>query len=201
MNPWGVVLAAGAGVRFGRGGGGNKLLADLDGRPLVARPLELTSHAVRERLLAGAVVVTSGPDSPVAILADHLGVRPVPNPDRNRGIGSSVQAGLAALPADADAALFLLGDEPFVTIEAIRAVIDGWLSSGAPLIRASHDGTPCHPVLVARTLWPRARELQRDEGFRALTDLSPVLVPVESPDHHGDMDTPDDLVRARGSDA
>lgn len=197
MKPWGVVLAAGAGVRFG----GDKLLADLDGRPLVARPLELVRRAIGERLLAGAVAVTSAPDSPVAGLADRHGIRAVPSPDRDRGISASIRAALASLPAEADAAVFLLGDEPFMTIDALRAVLEHWSGGDAPLIRATWDGTPCHPVLVARSLWPRASELQGDAGFRALSDLAPVLVPVEFPEAHGDVDTQDDLARARSSSA
>lgn len=193
MNPWAVILAAGAGVRFG----GDKLLADLDGRPLVSRPLDLAKHAIGEGLLAGAVAVTPGDDSGMATLARGHGIRSVPNPDRDRGISSSIRTGLAALPSDADAALFLLGDEPFVPVEAIRTVLDRWSATGAPFIRAASMGVPCHPVLVARSLWPRARELRGDTGFRVLSGLIPVLVPMEFPAPHHDVDTPDDLARAR----
>lgn len=191
---WGVLLAAGRGTRFG----GDKLLQDLDGSPLIQRPLDLLARAITEGLLAGGVVVTAPGDSPVAALARAVSLHPVANPDAPEGIASSVRTAVAALGStDAAAALFLLGDEPFVPLAVIEAVLDSWRRSGAPMIRAQSGNAPRHPVLVARALWDRAAELRGDAGFRALSGIAPVTVPGDLPHH--DVDTRDDLAVARAA--
>jgi molybdenum cofactor cytidylyltransferase len=157
-----IVLAAGAGRRFG----GLKQLAAIDGRPLL-------SHAVRHALAVTAL-------DPVVVVLGHEAERVragVPElaatdlviaPDWERGQSASLRAGIAAL-GDVDAAVVLLGDQPFIVPEVIAGVLDA-LAPGDDAVRTTYGGQPGHPVLLGRGLLGRAGELQGDAGFRVLLE-------------------------------
>jgi CTP:molybdopterin cytidylyltransferase MocA len=151
----GVVLAAGAGVRFG----GPKAVVRLDGERLVDR-------AVRTLRDGGCtpVLVVEGA-APLAPVDGEL----VTNAEWAQGMGSSLRAALAALEqrSDADAAVLLLVDTPWVAAEAVRRVADAYRASGSCAVQAGYDGMPGHPVLLDRTTWQDASELAvGDQGAR-----------------------------------
>jgi CTP:molybdopterin cytidylyltransferase MocA len=184
--PVGLILAAGAGRRFG----GRKQLAEIDGRPML-------EHAVR--LLQGAldrVVVVLGADAEaVRDGVDLSGAEVVICPDWADGQSASLRCGLAAV-AGAPAVLIALGDQPFLAPAALRAILDG--PPGAAAVRATYDGRPGHPVLVRAALLERAGELAGDEGFRLLL-AGPDVARVEI-GHLGDtrdIDTREELEAAR----
>jgi CTP:molybdopterin cytidylyltransferase MocA len=92
------------------------------------------------------------------------------------GPGVSLRCGLAALPAEVDAAVVVLADGPDLDSRAVDRVIDEWRLDGGDVVAASYGGVRLHPVLLARTAWERVP----DEGARALEarlvacdDLSP----------------------------
>src|SRR5262249_18461033 len=88
-------------------------------------------------------------------------------PEWAEGQSASLRCGLrAAAAAGADEVLIALGDQPFLTPEALRAVLAAPPELAAA--RAVYDGKPGHPVLVRGRLLARAGELQGDEGFRGL---------------------------------
>ncbi len=86
----------------------------------------------------------------------------------------------------------LLGDQPEVRPEAIRAVIAA--AADAPVVRASYGGVPGHPVLLARSLWPELARGRGDAGARGLIAARgerPALVEVGGA-APADIDTPED---------
>lgn len=180
----GVVLAAGAGRRFGD----TKQVADLDGRPLVA-------HVVRTARAAGLdpvfVVVGHDADSVRAVLGDDVVV--VDNPDHSSGQASSLRAGVVAAETSSAAALVvLLADQPGIDAGVVRAVA-GAHAVGHEVVRARYADHPGHPVLFARSTWPRLVELTGDVGARDLLEelgVAEVLVDAPRPP---DVDHPDDL--------
>ena len=182
----GLVLAAGAGTRFG----GPKAVVEIDGERLVDR-------AVRTLLDGGAApaYVVSG-----ALDVDVAGAIVVANPDWEEGIGSSLRAGLAALPADTVAVLVLLVDQPGLTAEAVSRVM---ARSGGPdaVVAATYDGELGHPVAIGRDHWAEvARHATGDRGARPFLDAHPELVTqVECADvaTSADLDLPSDLDRFR----
>ena len=162
MKAIGIVPAAGSGERFG----GAKLLAGVDGGPLIARTVaSLLDGGVDE------VIVALGPDGePVeAALADLRGVRVVLNPDPSRGMLSSIQAALgavgASVPAGAvdhaerpsggasefDAFAVLPGDMPFVAPGTVRSLLHVFQARGG-IVSPRHGGKRGHPVLLPRSL-------------------------------------------------
>jgi CTP:molybdopterin cytidylyltransferase MocA len=183
----GVLLAAGEGSRFRAAGGGIKLLAPVDGRPLVERALAaFAASGLGER-----VVVLGAHADEVLAAADLHGARPILNADWARGMASSLQAGLAALDAACTAAVVVLGDGPALSAEAIRRVADAAAGAEGVVAATYGDGRASHPVAIPRTLWS---QLPRDgeQGARAL-GRSAALVDCSDLPAPGDADTPGEL--------
>lgn len=139
-----VVLAAGSSTRMGR----NKLLLSLGGETVVRR-------AVRAAIDSGVdrVVVVLGHEADlVRAQLDGLACDLLVNPDHERGVGTSLHAGLRAV-ADADAAVVLLADMPFVSASMIRSVVDRFRGSGARLVLSHYGDVQAPPTLYARALF------------------------------------------------
>ena len=185
----GVVLAAGAGSRFGS----PKALAVYRGRLLIE--------------LAVATLVAGGCDDVVAVLGAAAadveaqarldGVRVVWNTDWAQGMSTSLRAGLTAC-AGADAAIVALVDQPGVTVAVVRRLIEHWKSSSRPVAVAAYDGEPRNPVLFAAPVWPDVQAgVHGDVGARAWLRAHPELVTAVEVGDVGDstdIDTPDDLM-------
>jgi CTP:molybdopterin cytidylyltransferase MocA len=194
-----VVLAAGTGSRFG----GDKLLAPLHGRPLVAHATAAVAEAIAAGILAGGIaVVPPG----VTALTWHLamvGLRLVTNEEAAAGIASSLRAGLIALETPslmppAGAAVVVLADQPLLRADVIARLVATWRASGRNVRPryALAPKVPGHPVLLDRALWPRARRLADDEGFGRLLAAEPGLLDVvDVPGANPDIDTPADLTQ------
>jgi molybdenum cofactor cytidylyltransferase/nicotine blue oxidoreductase len=183
-----AVLAAGRGSRFG--GERPKSLVEWHGRPLVSWALEA---AVTSGLFPVLLVTGHGRDS-VADAAP-AGVDVVHSPHWHRGIAHSLRAALTALEGyDAVGAVCIgLADQPRVGAEAYRRLATA-RADGATLAVATYGGTRGNPVLLARSLWPEAHELDGDVGARVLMQRHPVVeVPCDDTGSPVDVDTPDDL--------
>lgn len=192
MNVGAVVLAAGAGSRFG----GGKLLAVLDGRPLVR-------HVIDAAMAAGLdpIVLVVPPGDGLAGL-DLAPARPVANPSPQEGLSSSVRIGLRALEGEAvDAAVILPGDQPRVRVDVIATLIAAAeRQPETPFIvpRYRDDAAP-NPILARRSTWRLADELAGDRGFGPILVGHPELVvhvPVEGA--NPDVDTVADLLALQG---
>ncbi|WP_433124305.1 nucleotidyltransferase family protein [Micromonospora sp. CA-240977] len=184
----GLLLAAGAGRRYGR----PKALVELAGEPLARRGVRL--------LRAGGcapvhVVVGAGADE----LPELPGAVPVRHEGWREGLGSSLRRGLASLPDTVPAVVVVLVDQPLLSPLAIRRVRAAY-AGGAVVAVATYAGRPGHPVLLGRATWPLLDSYAVGErGARDLLRARPDLV-VEVPcDDVGspvDVDTSADLSRA-----
>ena len=187
----GLVLAAGAGTRFG----GRKQLAELDGSPLL-------EHALRAMTAApvGRVVVVLGAlVEEVIATVDLHGAEPCPCERWDEGQAASLACGLAEL-ADCEAVVVTLGDQPRMSPDAIRRVISA-RGSGAAAVRATYHGAPGHPVLLERDLFESFRDVTGDHGARnLLLSVQVREVPCEDLGGGEDVDTPAELdaLRAGG---
>jgi molybdenum cofactor cytidylyltransferase len=152
----GLVLAAGAGRRFGDE---PKQLAELRGRPLL-------QHAVDAAVAAGAlerVVVVLGARAEQVRAAIAFGrAEPVVCEDWDAGQAASLRCGLRALRG-AERVVVTLGDQPWVSTEAIMR-----LAREPSGTRAAYDGVPGHPVVLGGELAAAAAALDGDEGARGL---------------------------------
>jgi molybdenum cofactor cytidylyltransferase len=211
-----VVLAAGAGRRFtAAGGSGSKVMASVDGRPLIAHVLEVASEAGLDPIVVvlppdtdASSPVTSRTDLPILsslrrATGRRVDILTVVNPRAAEGMSTSVASGLSALEADGgvDACVILLADQPRIDPEVITRVVAEWRRTGRP-VRTDYEDGPGHPVLLPRETWTSLREGMRDtdrdadEGARGmLAGLGATLIEVAGP-MPVDVDTPADLVHA-----
>ncbi len=160
----GVLLAAGRSSRLGR----PKQLLPLAGRPLIAHAL---GNALASML--DDIVVVLGHDAPeiervIVASLEPPRTRVIVNPRYAEGQATSVVAGLAALPPDAEAALFLLGDQPGVTPATIDAILAAFRERPAPIVAPTYAGTIGNPVLFSSELFSDLLLLKGDEGARGL---------------------------------
>ena len=183
----GLVLAAGAGRRFG----GPKAVVELDGERLVDRAVRVLA----EGGVTQAYVVSG------SVALSVAGAVVVPNPEWASGMASSLLTGLDALPATAEAALVVLVDHVGLTPPAVRRVA-GSAAGPSSLVAATYAGRQGHPVVLGGDWWPEVRATaEGDQGARAvLAAHRDVLVPVECSDvaHAADVDRPADLATYRG---
>jgi molybdenum cofactor cytidylyltransferase len=195
-----VILAAGQSSRFRAGGGPDptKLVAKLDGKPIVRRVVEAALAAK-----ARPVVVVTGyaRDSVEAAIAGlEIGV--AFNPKFASGLASSLSLGLSAMPRGIVGALVLLGDMPWIEPQLIDTLIDAFLARKDALAAVPlREGRRGNPVLLSQKLFERAMRLTGDEGARNLIGAlgAGELVEVDAPDIGVtfDIDTPDDLAAAQ----
>jgi molybdenum cofactor cytidylyltransferase len=155
----GLVLAAGAGTRFG---GAIKQLAPLHGRPLIEYAVEsMLGVPALERVL---VVLGHAADE-ILRAAELGGADVIVCREWERGQSASLRCGLAAL-RDADAVVVTLGDQPFITPQVIAGALDHL--EGHDAVRAVYGGTPGHPVVLGPRVLAAAGELEGDQGARDL---------------------------------
>ena len=189
-----VVLAAGRSTRMG---GPNKLLADIAHRPLVR-------IAAEEALASRAkpvIVVTGHQREQVETALAGLPVQLVHNPDFADGLGTSVKAGIAAVPADVDGAIVCLGDMPQVDAGLIDRLIAAFdPDQGALVVMPTFEGKRGNPVLWSRRFFPDLMAIEGDVGARYLIGRyseAVVEVPLEGKAALVDVDTPEALVGVR----
>jgi molybdenum cofactor cytidylyltransferase len=118
------------------------------------------------------------------------------NNDVASGMLSSVQVGLGALDQGCDAFLLVLGDQPFMEVAVIQALIAGY-EPGAILV-PTHNGRRGHPPLICCSYRAEIAQLGPDGGLRGLFQNHPErvrLVPMAEPSIHVDLDTPADYER------
>jgi len=190
----GLILAAGRSTRMG---GPNKLLAELNGKPLV--------RIVAEQVLASkaspVIVVTGHQSKDVEAALKGLKVTFVHNPDFADGLATSVKAGIAAVPENADGAVVCLGDMPLIDAKLIDRLVDAFAPDRGSLIAVPvAGGRRGNPVLWSRRFFPELMTLDGDVGARHLIARhaeAVAEVEVEGQSAFLDIDTPDMLADAR----
>ena len=189
-----LVLAAGRSTRMG---GPNKLLSDLDGKPMVRHAVE----AALASRVAEVVVVTGHQEAEVRAALAGLTVRFVQNPAYAEGLSTSLATGLAALGEEADAAIVLLGDMPYVDAALIDALIAAYDPvSDAHIVVPVFEGRRGNPVLWGRRLFAELARVSGDQGGRLVLAAHQDLVcevAVTTQDTLVDLDTPEALAQAR----
>ncbi|WP_323173556.1 nucleotidyltransferase family protein [Natrialba sp. PRR66] len=185
----GVVLAAGTSSRFGAA---NKLLVDLKGRPIVAHAVETMVASEVDPVI---VVIGHEADRVADALADQP-VTLVRNDEYARGQAASIGVGIDALEtSDVAAAVFALGDMPFVSPETVDTLVTTYRTRPETALAAAYDSSRGNPVLFDRSHFERLADVSGDTGGRAVLlkgDRS-ALVATDDPGVVRDIDTPADL--------
>lgn len=188
MKVAGLLLAAGAGTRFG----GPKALVELSGELLVERGVRLLTEGGCDPLVAvlGAAAdrVQAVTSLPYVVVAAGWA----------EGMGTSLRAGLDDLVRrpDVQACVIALADQPLVGAGAVVLLRQAW-EAGAVAAVATYDGRPRNPVLLDRSVWSEvAVGATGDTGAREWLRAHPeqvVPVPCDGTGSPYDIDTPEDL--------
>jgi CTP:molybdopterin cytidylyltransferase MocA len=178
----GLLLAAGGGTRFESDA--YKLLAEFRGRALISWAIDAVTAAGLDEVFVVIGAVPIGRDlvpEPATI---------VENPSWERGLATSLQAGISAAVGSGHQAVVVgLGDQPLVPADAWRAVA----ASDSPIAVATYDGRRRNPVRLHESVWPLL-PATGDEGARALMRERPDLVgEVPCGGEPADVDTVEDL--------
>jgi molybdenum cofactor cytidylyltransferase len=182
----GVILAAGQSKRLGR----PKQLLDLNGEPVLR-------HTVRHASLSDLdqVVLVLGYEA--AAIADAVGdwgQHLVVNPDYAQGQSTSLKLGLSAIDLNAEAVIFLLGDQPQVGPDLINQILAAFRQGPGRIVMPSYRGRASNPVLFAREFFPELAAVQGDQGARSvlkvhLSEVEHVEIDAYAP---LDIDTDED---------
>ena len=191
-----ILLAAGLSSRMGQ----PKLLLPWGGTTVLGQVVSIYAAAGLEEI----VVITGGAHGQVERLLTELSkdfpIRIVYNPAyASREMLSSIQAGLAALDPQTQAALIGLGDQPQVREETVRHLCAAFVHSLSALVIPSFQNRRGHPWLVARPLWPKILALPISTTPRQFLNSHAGQVQYVSADQSilQDLDTPEDYARQR----
>ncbi len=189
----GIVLAAGASTRFGR----NKLLLHINGESLARR----AAKAALQGGLDPVVVVLGHEADRIGQELSGLPVRTIVNPDYERGMNTSLRAGVEAVPEEAAAVVVLVADMPLVTGDMIARLVEAYRQTRAPLVASDYEGVHAPPTLYARPLFPELGGPEGDgSGKRVVKRHADEAVRVSWPsDRLADVDREEDWERIRAA--
>lgn len=191
MQGWSaLILAAGAGKRFG----GGKLLAPLAGAPVIRRAVEAVLPAGFSEL----VVATGAEHETITRALEGLACRIVPTPDWEEGMAASLRCGLAALRPECKGVFVFLGDMPLVPV-ALCAELAELAAASGYAARPRVSGKPGHPAAFTRAAFPDLLSLGGDVGAAALLKGRSDGVAYRDTEAIGavlDIDSPADLAAA-----
>src|SRR5262245_30237872 len=188
--PWVVLLAAGGSRRFGA----PKQIARFGGDSLLRR-MALVALALAP---PGCVVVLGARASRMSRELSGLGVRIAINRRWRSGLGSSLAAGIAALPAEARAAIVLLADQVAVGPAELELLCAAWRASPRAIVAARSGRMLGPPAIFPRRYFPQLRRLRGDRGARSLLrGRSRPVIAMEMAAAAADVDRPADLERLR----
>ena len=182
-----VVLAAGRARRFG----GRKLLADLDGAPVLTRTLD----ALPRDCFCRVVAVTSDPEVTALCRAKGVPAREYPGGP----LSDSIREGLAEMDGTAGC-MFVNGDQPLLRTESLRRMAAAFAASPACVIRLAHGGIAASPAILPASAYPALRVLEGEAGGMAAVrggGWEICAVEAESAAELWDVDDPAALDRAQ----
>lgn len=186
-----LVLAAGRSVRFGPG---NKLLANLEGTPVLAHTLAAVSAAGFDQTL----VVTGRDHAELLNVLQRFHVQIVSNMDAEEGLGTSIAAGVAVLAPAIDGVAIIPGDMPLITPQTLQILSQTFAAHAASSIvyAADRDGAQRNPVVWPRAYVPQLAALKGDRGAKSLIGGEAIAVRISDTNELLDIDDPADLVIA-----
>jgi molybdenum cofactor cytidylyltransferase len=170
-----------------------KLLLPLGGRPVI----RITVENVLASGVTHVVVVTGAEHRELTEALAGLPVTLVDNPSPEAGQASSIRIGVGALPRETDAALIVLGDQPFLPPGVIHSLLAAFRRTASPIVAPRYLDGRGNPVLFARETFAELLELTGDQGARSIIERDPsrvALVDFDLPMPQ-DVDTPEDYAR------
>ena len=182
-----VIMASGLGKRFG----GNKLMADFGGKPMIVRALDAT-----EGLFLKRVVVTRHESVAKLIRERNVDVVMHDLPHRS----DTVRLGLEAL-GELDACMFLPGDQPLLRWETVELLLETWKDNPDSIIRPAYEDSEGSPVVFPSWAFSELMNLPEGKGGGVVIKNHPhevCRVSIANPFELADADTPETLELLKG---
>ncbi|HKW05159.1 MAG TPA: nucleotidyltransferase family protein [Nitrososphaerales archaeon] len=184
-----VILAAGMSIRFGS----QKQLFKIDGTKSLAQiALDTANDSKADYVI---LVVGSGASDILSSLdlgrADF-----VYNMDYNSGLSSSIKSGIANMPIDANAALLMVADQPFLKARLLDRMMDAYNESGKKIVALSYDNEIRNPILFDRVFFSEIEKIEGDRGARSIVQkhiFEADLINIEDKQAFVDIDSRDAL--------
>ncbi len=182
-----IILGAGQSRRMGSV---NKLLAEIDGKPMISHVVSAAKESKVDRIL----VVSGHEQERLQSALSNYDVDFVHNPDYAEGLSTSLSCAMGALDDDIDAAVICLGDMPGISAEYINALINAFNpDTGRQICVPTFNGKWGNPVLWDQRFFSTMQNVSGDVGARHLIgEHQDVLyeVPIEDNAVLTDLDTP-----------
>ncbi len=187
-----IVLAAGLSKRMGE----DKLSLKIgDSTVFETTMLAITKAGAKQ------VIVVTKPGSIISSLAGRNNCLVIENQTPELGLSSSLKAGLNAVDSTIQGALFALADQPLITAELYRLLINSYRKKLKLVTCPLYQGTRGNPTIFDRRIWPLLEQIEGDQGGRtlleSLTEEQVDFVAVDDPAVITDLDTPADYARLR----
>ncbi len=187
-----IILAAGLSKRMGE----DKLSLKLRESTVFETTLQAITKAGFQQ-----VIVVTRPDSKLADQACSYNCHLVENPTPEEGLSSSLKAGLKALDSTIQGALFALADQPLITPEIYRLLINSYRKKLKLVTCPLYQGKRGNPTIFDRRTWNLLEKIEGDQGGRSLlrnlADDQIDYIMVDDPAVITDLDTPADYARLR----
>ena len=186
-----ILLAAGRSRRFGPD---DKLMAELDGTPIILKTL----NALTESRCQAVHVIVAPDNRPLIELLKGQPVTIVPNPQAHAGLGNSIATGIASLADEVTGALILPGDMPWMTSAFINRLVEAFGAENGQKVTVpiTIEGEQRNPIIWPRSDFAELRDLSGDRGAKKLIPSDPAQrleVPAQDAGIFQDIDTHSDL--------
>lgn len=186
-----LILAAGQSRRMGRD---NKLLAKIDGKPMVRHVAEQALKSTA----SGVFAVTGHERDKIEKVIENLDIKTFHNPDFADGLSSSLKTGFRALSKKYDGILVCLGDMPFIKAELFNQLINAFdVEEGRSIVVPTYQGKRGNPVLIASLFAPEVTRVTGDIGAKSLIAENEHVVfnmDIDANSIFTDIDTPEALI-------
>lgn len=183
-----ILLAAGSSSRLGQ----SKQMLQVDGAPLLLRSAKAALACEAEDV----IVILGANQQPHQDVIRELPVTIITNHYWKSGIGSSIKSGLNYLirkSPETEAVILMVCDQPSLTPQHLRTVIESFRQSKVPIIASRYGDTLGVPALFARSFFTNLLMLRDEEGAKKIIEqFEEQVKPVEFPEGSLDIDTPED---------
>lgn len=191
LENWAIILAAGSSTRMGT----QKLLLPYNGSSMIE---SVITNVIRSKV--DQVMVVLGKDhEEIARLLDNQPVKICYNPDPSKGMLSSVQCGINAIPEKVNAVLIYLGDQPDIPPSVTDRILEAYNAALKGIVIPIYNHRRGHPLLVDMKYRKEIHKLDLEKGLRSLMHLFPQDVLEVEVDEQGilvDIDTREDYSKA-----
>lgn len=182
-----VILAAGESKRMNF----PKMVLPFNGKTIIERVIDNVSASKADTI----IVIVGAEKDKITELIEEYPVTILYNDIYKNGMLSSVRCGIDNLKSGTDAAIFFLGDQPWISPEVTDKVINSYRTSSKGIVIPVCKGKRGHPLLVSSEYFGEIEKLDADMGLRQLFLKFPhdiIEVETESPEILKDIDTPED---------